>query len=194
MEDANFLGEHLTWLKAAGNMGSRIFSGNSSPSALFFVMFWFFFNKSNSLINCRLSIVGVFCSLLCGQSLWQSPSSSNSCTKNTGERQSIITGSLFCSTQEIHYVSLSNSDIVISRKYQQLYRQAEKERSGTDTYWFLQCQKTMAHPAACRSVAADVRETFLVVPIWCTEWDLLYGLVHYQTLKRNCGSLKIDFG
>ena len=72
---------------------------------------------------------------------------------------------------------------VYTMYYRTTLKTAEKERSGTDTYWFLQCQEAVAHPAARCPVTADVCKTLLMIPIWSTEWNFLDGLVHYQTLQ-----------
>ena len=51
-------------------------------------------------------------------------------------------------------------------------------KGNTDTYGFLDCQETMAHPAPSGTIAANVRKTFLMVTIRGTERYLLNGLVH----------------
>ena len=58
-----------------------------------------------------------------------------------------------------------------------------KKESYTNTYGLLDCEEAVTHPAACRAVAADVSEAFLVVAVRSAERYLLYGLVNDQTLQ-----------
>ena len=56
--------------------------------------------------------------------------------------------------------------------------------SAASTHRFSQCKETMAHPAPCCTISANVRETFLVIPIRGTEWNFLNRLIHYQSLVK----------
>ena len=58
-----------------------------------------------------------------------------------------------------------------------------KKESYTNTYGLLDGEEAVTHPAACRAVAADVSEAFLVVAVRSAERYLLYGLVNDQTLQ-----------
>lgn len=49
----------------------------------------------------------------------------------------------------------------------------------------------MTHPSSGGSVPADVGESLLVVPVWCTEGHFLYGLVNNHTLQTIRATLNI---
>lgn len=51
-----------------------------------------------------------------------------------------------------------------------------------DTHGVLECQETVADPAAGGPIPADVRESLVQVAVRSTEGDLFDGLIHQQVL------------
>lgn len=63
----------------------------------------------------------------------------------------------------------------------------QKGASFGDTYRVLECQETVADPAAGGAVPADVGESLVQVAVRRAEGDLLDGLVHQQVLGGQGG-------
>lgn len=51
-----------------------------------------------------------------------------------------------------------------------------------DTHGVLECQETVADPAAGGPITADVRESLVQIAVRSTKGDLFDGLIHQQVL------------
>lgn len=63
-----------------------------------------------------------------------------------------------------------------------VWERSQQALGSGDTHGVLECQETVADPAAGGPVTADVRESLVQVAVRSTEGDLFDGLVHQQVL------------
>lgn len=62
------------------------------------------------------------------------------------------------------------------------WERSQQALGSGDTHGVLECQETVADPAAGGPVTADVRESLVQVAVRSTKGDLFNGLVHQQVL------------
>ena len=65
---------------------------------------------------------------------------------------------------------------------QGLGQKSQQALGSGDTHGVLECQETVADPAAGGPITADIRESLVQVAVRSTKGDFFDGLVHHQVL------------